>query len=50
MTIRINFDRYTIEEIKQLIKDGIVSEEEVIAFYGNEWWDHNGETEEKEDA
>ena len=39
--VYIDFDKYTTEEIKQFIKDGIVSKQEVIDFYGNEWWDEN---------
>ena len=35
----INFDNYTIEEIHKMISDGIITNQEVIDFYNNEWWD-----------
>jgi len=35
----INFDKYTIEEIHDMISDGVITNQEVIDFYNNEWWD-----------
>jgi hypothetical protein len=36
---KINFDEYTTQEIKHLIACNSIKESDVIAFYGNEWWD-----------
>ena len=36
----INFDLYLTDEIHQMIADGTVTNQEVIDFYGNEWWDY----------
>jgi len=38
-TMYINFDKYTIEEIHDMISDGVITNQEVIDFYNNEWWD-----------
>ena len=39
--MKIDFDLYLTEEIHQMIADGIVTNQEVVDFYGNEWWfDH----------
>ena len=35
----MNFDDYTIEQIHKMISEGIVTNQEVIEFYNNEWWD-----------
>ena len=35
----INFDELTIPQIKELIKNNICTNEEVVKFYNNEWWD-----------
>ena len=37
--MKYNFDEYTTEEIHKMISDGIVTNQEVIEFYNNEWWD-----------
>jgi len=34
----MDFDLYTVEEIKLLIAAGIVTEQEVVDHYNNEWW------------
>ena len=39
ITMYINFDNYTIEEIHEMISKNIVTNQEVIDFYNNEWWD-----------
>lgn len=36
----INFDKLTIPQIKELIKNKIYTNEEVVEFYNNEWWDY----------
>ena len=38
-TMKYNFDKYTTEEIHKMISDGIITNQEVIDFYNNEWWD-----------
>ncbi len=35
----INFDELTISQIKELIKNNICTNEEVVEFYNNEFWD-----------
>lgn len=35
----VNFDAMTREQIYGLITLGILSNEEVTEYYGNEWWD-----------
>ena len=35
----MNFDKLTITQIKELIKNNIYTNEEVVEFYNNEWWD-----------
>jgi len=37
----MNLDLYTINEIKELIKNGKVLESEVSNFYKNQWWADN---------
>lgn len=37
--MKIDFDLYLTAEIHRMIADGTVTNDEVIAFYGNEWWD-----------
>jgi hypothetical protein len=32
------FDDYSITEIDMMILNGIVTEEEVVKYYGNQWW------------
>jgi len=39
----MNFDNHTIAEIKESINTGMTSEEAVIFFYGNQWWDYESE-------
>lgn len=39
----INFDEYTTEEIKAMISEGKCTEQDVINYYGNEWWDEGFE-------
>jgi len=34
-----NLDLMTIEEIKMCIEQGILTEQDVIDYYNNEWWD-----------
>ena len=34
-----NFDNYTIKEIKEMILQGKATNDEVVTFYNNEWWD-----------
>ena len=33
------YDMLSVEEIHQLIRDGVVSITDVIDYYNNEWWD-----------
>ncbi len=35
----MDLDQLTIDEIKQLIKDGVITNKAVIEYYANEWWD-----------
>ena len=35
-----NFDDYTVEEIYKMINDGIITNQDVVDFYNNEWWDY----------
>jgi len=35
----MNFDKYTIKEIHEMISKRIITNQEVIEFYNNEWWD-----------
>ena len=39
----MNFDNYTIDEIKDKIELGETTEEKVVRFYGNQWWDYETE-------
>ena len=39
----INFDLYLTAEIHRMIADGTVTNQEVVDFYGNEWWDDKHE-------
>jgi hypothetical protein len=34
-----NFDDYTTEEIYKMISDGLITNQDVVEFYNNEWWD-----------
>ena len=36
----MNFDELTIPQIKELIKNKVCTNEEVVEFYNNEWWDY----------
>ena len=36
----MNFDDYTVEEIYKMISDGIITNQDVVDFYNNEWWDY----------
>ena len=38
--MKINFDKFTVAEIYEMIDAGKITEQEVIAFYKNEWWDN----------
>ena len=35
----MNFDDYTVEEIYKMISDGLITNQDVVEFYNNEWWD-----------
>jgi|ETNmetMinimDraft_12_1059888.scaffolds.fasta_scaffold911690_1 hypothetical protein len=39
----IDFDQYTVKEIKNMISLEITSNKSIIDFYGNEWWDYETE-------
>ncbi len=41
--MKINFDLYLTEEIHQMIANRTVTNQSVIDFYGNEWWDDKHE-------
>ena len=36
----MNFDDYTVEEIYKMISEGIITNQDVVDFYNNEWWDY----------
>ena len=36
----IDFEKYCIKEIKEMILQGKITNDEVIRFYNNEWWDY----------
>tara|TARA_R110000803_G_scaffold208253_1_gene276804 strand:+ start:601 stop:729 length:129 start_codon:yes stop_codon:yes gene_type:complete len=38
-----DFDKYTIKTIKNMISLGVVTNKDLIDFYGNEWWDYETE-------
>lgn len=38
--MELDFDLYSTVEIHRMIANGTVSEQEVVNFYGNEWWDY----------
>ena len=40
---KADFDKYTIKEIHELIEAEIITNQDVIDFYNNEWWDDNQE-------
>ncbi len=35
-----NFDKYTYEEIMKMILNGEVTNDDVVLFYNNQWWDY----------
>jgi hypothetical protein len=35
----INYDDYTLEELKDLIAKGVFDEKDIRHFYCNDWWD-----------
>lgn len=35
----MDYDALTITEIHKLIQDGVITNQEVIDYYNNEWWD-----------
>jgi hypothetical protein len=34
-----NFDNLTLTQIKQLIKNNLCTNQDVVNYYNNEWWD-----------
>ena len=34
-----NFDNLTTKQIKELINNNLCTNQDVINFYNNEWWD-----------
>ena len=46
ISISMDFDKYTIKEIKEMVSQGKVTNDEVVKFYNNPWWDYE---EDKED-
>ena len=45
--MKIDFDLYTTSEIHHMIAKGDVTNDEVIAFYNNEWWDFEHDEDEE---
>tara|TARA_B100000519_G_C14142032_1_gene390332 strand:+ start:330 stop:449 length:120 start_codon:yes stop_codon:yes gene_type:complete len=39
----MNFDKYSIKEIKEMIKKNLIKEADVIKFYNNQWWDEEND-------
>jgi len=39
----MNFDDYSTKEIRLMIVNGRVDEQDVVDFYCNEWWDENSD-------
>lgn len=39
----IDFDNHSIKEIKEMIKNNIIAEQDVIDYYNNQWWDYEPE-------
>jgi hypothetical protein len=37
----IDFDEFTVNELKDMIDDGDIQREDVTDFYNNEWWDQD---------
>jgi len=35
-----DFEKYSIKEIKEMILQGKITNDEVVRFYNNEWWDY----------
>ena len=35
----MNYDNFTIEQIHEMIAKGTTTNQDVVDFYGNEWWD-----------
>ena len=34
-----NFENLTVAQIKELIKNNICTNQQVVDYYNNEWWD-----------
>jgi len=34
-----NFDNFTLTQIKELIKNNLCTNQDVVNYYNNEWWD-----------
>ena len=39
----IEFDELTIPQIKELIKLNLCTNDDVVNYYNNEWWDQENE-------
>ena len=39
MLTDINFDDYSVYELRCIIVEGKILAEDIVAYYGNEWWD-----------
>ena len=39
MNDNLNFDELTTPQIKELIELGVCTNEDVVNYYNNEWWD-----------
>ena len=35
----MNYDNFSIKEIHEMITKGTTTNQDVVDFYGNEWWD-----------
>ena len=35
----LDLDKLTVAQIRMYIEHGILTEQEVIEYYNNEWWD-----------
>jgi len=40
---QINFDLYLTAEIHRMIADGTITNQDVVDFYGNDWWEYINE-------
>ena len=34
-----NFDNFTTKQIKELINNNLCTNQDVVNYYNNEWWD-----------